>query len=106
MSAEPEIVTIVKRLSHYLRKNPQASDTPEGIACWWIEPGVAATPGAVEDALAWMVNCDAVTSVRAADGRVHYRCRRDIDDLDVRLAALARDPYSLLPGSQNSERLS
>lgn len=106
MSAELEIVTIVKRLSHYLRKNPQASDTPEGIACWWVEPGVATTPGAIEDALAWMVNCGALASVRAADGRVHYRRCLDSDDLDVRLAALARDPYSLLPGSQNSERLS
>ena len=105
MSEEPEAVTIVKRLSIYLRKNPQASDTPEGIACWWVEPGTAATPGAVEAALAWMVTCGVVTVVRAADGRVHYRCRRDLDDLEVRLDALSRDPYSLLPGSRGPARL-
>lgn len=102
MSAAPEVVTIVKRLSTYLKKFPQASDTPEGIACWWVEPGVQARLAAVEAALNWMVNCGVLAATSAADGRVHYRCRHDIDDLEVRLDALSRDPYLMLPASQAS----
>lgn len=99
MSAESEVVTIVKRLSTYLRQNPKAGDTLEGIECWWIGRAIHPTAGAVEAALDWMERCGAVVAVRTADGRVHYRCRRDIDDLDMRLQALELDPYALLPAS-------
>ena len=97
MSADPEVATIVMRLSAYLVEHPQASDTVEGISAWWLPPLRPSSPGAIEAALKWMVDCGAVAAVTAAAGRVHYRCRHDIDDLEVRLRALSLGPHSLPP---------
>lgn len=96
MSGEPEVVTLVKRLSHHLLLNRRASDTAEGIASWWLASTPPPHPRALEAALHWMVDCGVLVAVNAADGRIHYRCRHDIDDLELRLDALARDPHSLL----------
>ena len=97
MSADPEFASIVMRLSAYLAMHPQASDTVEGISAWWLAPLRPSSPAAVESALRWMIDRGAVAAISAADGRVHYRCRRDIDDLEIRLHALSLDPHSLPP---------
>ena len=97
MSPDTDVVTIVKRIATYLRQHPKASDMPQGIARWWLAPDDQATPAAVEAALQWMRDCGAVAAVPAADGRVHYRCRDDVDDLAARLDILTRDPHALLP---------
>jgi hypothetical protein len=60
------------------------------------------SPVEVETALAWLVACGAVAATTAADGRVHDRCRRDIDDLEFRLHSLALDPYSLPPAQSGT----
>jgi hypothetical protein len=106
MSGEPEVVTLVKRLSNHLLQHRRASDTAEGIASWWIASIPPPNPDALDAALQWMVDCGVLAAVGAADGRVHYRCRRDIDDLELRLDALARDPHSLLAAGSERSRLS
>ena len=68
-SPTPELV---QRLAHYLRMNPLASDTEEGIGQWWLGIGpqeLLKLPGA----LAWLVAAGIVDAVTAADGRVRYR---------------------------------
>jgi hypothetical protein len=83
-SPTPELVP---RLARYLRTNPLASDTEEGIGQWWLgigPPELLKLPGA----LAWLVQAGIVSTVKAADGRVRYR-RATIDAVtDARLDRL------------------
>jgi hypothetical protein len=98
MPIEPDVMTIVQHLSRYLRQHPEACDTPEGIARWWLDADPPPVPvAAVESALGWMSAVGVVESSRAADGRVRYRRAGDIDDLDARLHKLSEDPQSLMP---------
>lgn len=95
---KPDVVTMVQKLSRYLRSHPDACDTPEGIARWWLDADPPPLPVAlVETALAWMVSRGAVESLHAADGRVRYRRASASADLADRLDALVADPASVPP---------
>lgn len=63
---------IVRAVSRYLRMNPLASDTLEGIRTWWL-PAMHATTNDLEQALACLEGAGVLKATRAADGRVHYR---------------------------------
>lgn len=64
---------IIGQLARYLRANPLACDTLEGIAQWWLgTAGVA--PLQLARALDRMERDGVVASLRAADG--HRRFRR------------------------------
>ena len=108
MPAEPEVITTVQQLSRYLRDHPLASDTSDGIAQWWVEARGGASQAVVEAALDWMVGCGIVEAMHAADGRVRYRRRNDIDDIDARLDAMVRDPHAVFPppGPSSTDRRS
>jgi DNA-binding transcriptional ArsR family regulator len=82
---DPESVSDVACcLARYLRINPLAGDTREGIAQWWLGLASVSTE-TVERALALLQKAGAVEAVRAVDGRVRYR-RVSIDaDGDARL---------------------
>ncbi|NVH74215.1 hypothetical protein FSB08_17075 [Paraburkholderia sp. JPY432] len=63
---------VIEHLARYLRVNPLASDTLEGIAQWWL--GAAGVdPETLDEALAWLVAESIVERIQAADGRVRYR---------------------------------
>lgn len=59
-------------LARYLRANPLAGDTKEGITQWWLGLAPASTD-VVERALALLQDAGAIEAVRALDGRVRYR---------------------------------
>ena len=63
---------IVRAISRYLRVNPLASDTLEGIQHWWL-PMMHATTRDLELALARLESAGVIDATWAADGRVHYR---------------------------------
>jgi len=105
MPIDADVMTIVQHLSRYLRQHPEACDTPEGIARWWLDADPAPVPVAmVESALGWMSACGVVESSHAADGRVRYRRASDPDDLDARLDKLADDPQSVMPADPSLQR--
>lgn len=82
---------LIGRLARYLRVNPLASDTREGIARWWL--GVdCVDPAILDDALAWLVVDGVVECVHAADGRVRYRRVALGGLIDARLDVLAGAP--------------
>ncbi|MEI8029426.1 MAG: hypothetical protein WCH35_06570 [Comamonadaceae bacterium] len=92
-------MNIAQQLSRYLRKHPDGCDTAEGIARWWIDADDAAAPVAlIETALEWMVQCQLMEALPAADGRVRYRRASSAADLDAKLAAMTRDPHLVFPG--------
>ncbi len=58
----------------YLQRVPDAMDTIEGIACWWLmEQRVIQTMGAVQKALELLVARDLVEVIKTHDGRILYR---------------------------------
>jgi hypothetical protein len=94
----PAAINIAKKLSRYLRSHPDGCDTAEGIARGSIDADEEVVPVAlVEAALQWMCECQSMESLKAVDGRVRYRRASGTADLDVKLAAMARDPHSVFP---------
>ncbi len=63
----------VRALARYLRANPHASDTVEGICLWWLAPGVEITMEQLQTVLGWLQEQGVVEELRAADGRRRYR---------------------------------
>ena len=88
-----DVMTIVQHVSQYLRIHPQACDTPEGIARWWVNMDEPVPM--VEAALVCLLMCGVVEAQAATDGRVRYRRRAEV--LDERLSAIAQDPQSAMP---------
>jgi hypothetical protein len=91
----PDVVTVVQHLSRYLITHPDACDTSEGIARWWISEDGPVPVAVVEAALDWMAARGVVKSTQAADGRVRYH-RAKGEEPDTRIAAMAADPQAVM----------
>jgi len=72
---EQAVEQIADRLKAYLRANPLACDTLEGIVSWWLTGGARVDPTVVERALFVMRAEGYVEALTAIDGRVRYRGR-------------------------------
>jgi len=72
MNANDPVEEIVRALSRYLRLNPLASDTLEGIAQWWLTVDDF-SEARLQQALQQLVDAGVVAAVQAADGQVRYR---------------------------------
>ena len=65
---------IVREILGYLVEHPDAQDTLEGIAQWWIpEQGIRTQIGNIKKAIAELVAQELVLERRGKDSRVHYR---------------------------------
>jgi hypothetical protein len=67
------VAALVQQLTAYLRDNPLASDTQEGIARWWLAPGSVVDDQTLSLALQQMRQEGLIEQLPAADGRVRYR---------------------------------
>ena len=86
--ADDEVMALVRLLCRYLRENPMACDTPDGIARWWLATASGETPvrgDSLQRALDWLETRGLVERLRAADGRVRYRRVPGDVDFDVRV---------------------
>lgn len=72
MNVSASVVKIVGALSCYLRQNPLASDTQEGIAQWWLKSGDVSMVD-LAHALQHMEQAGVIEASNAADGQVRYR---------------------------------
>jgi hypothetical protein len=88
MFAEPDVKAVISALALYLRDNPRACDTAEGIRRWWLSPDVECTNDTVVLALDWMKQHDLIEMTTAADGRQRFSriATREQLDAAVRLA--------------------
>jgi hypothetical protein len=86
MRHEPDLAALVGALTRYVRTNPHAVDTAEGIHRWWLPSEIECTPAAVVHALDWMEEHELIEVNTAADGRRRFRRRGS----DEQLAALLR----------------
>jgi hypothetical protein len=78
MSDDPDMTDIVCALANYLRDNPLACDTADGISRWWLAAQSESTEKLLQ-ALDWMKREGLVEEMVATDGRLRYR-RRATDE--------------------------
>lgn len=64
-------VSLMAAIEAHLESHPQAADSAEGVATWWLG-GMAASAPEVERALASLVQRQRVRCVRLADGTCLY----------------------------------
>ncbi len=83
-----DVKALVRMLARYLRDFPLASDTPDGIALWWLRLDWVVHEHAIQAALAKLVKADVVEGVKGPDGRVRYR-RIQSTQADAALTELA-----------------
>jgi len=73
MPPRPTMPDLVRELLRYSCANPNASDSAEGIARWWLDAPAGVDMQALEEALAFLVARGAYAERLAADGRRRYR---------------------------------
>jgi len=73
-----------REILSYFREHPEASDTIEGIACWWLKERLRNRPvNEVKVALDHLVSLGVLTERIDISGRAHYRLRRKLNGLRV-----------------------
>jgi hypothetical protein len=83
-SCDASAPDLVPELARYLRTNPLATDTKEGITQWWLGLQTSCVES-VELALGALERAGLIVAVRAADGRVRYRRVSPDREIDERL---------------------
>ncbi|HER45755.1 MAG TPA: hypothetical protein ENO12_02960 [Thermoplasmatales archaeon] len=70
-----EIVQVAHDIERYLLSHPQAADTLEGIARWWLQQQrFIDSLDRVYDALEILIERGMVKKITNADGKNIYRC--------------------------------
>lgn len=77
MTNADDLDGVVSALSDYLRRNPEACDTLDGIAHWWLGGDWRQRTSVVQEALDGLEELGVIERVQAGDGRVRYRRRAD-----------------------------
>ncbi len=71
----------------YLRKNPHAQDTLEGIAEWWLpQQRIKASKAKLKEVLSDLVTRGLILQSKGKDLQIHYR----INDRKLKLGETAR----------------
>ena len=71
-SSDPSL--LCQGILQYLHDHPEAADSLEGIASWWLPtPDFAVTTEAVQKALALLVAEHHIARIDLADGRILYQ---------------------------------
>ncbi|MES2717464.1 MAG: hypothetical protein V4795_16990 [Pseudomonadota bacterium] len=71
----PQQQLLIDAIQAYLARHPQAADSADGVARWWLVHGAAApTRLQVEQALATMVRAGLLRRVDLPDGTVLFSC--------------------------------
>lgn len=64
---------VIRQLLVYAAAYPEASDTPQGIARWWLKPAEAVDMLVLDAALEFLADQGAFAPVQAPDARVRWR---------------------------------
>lgn len=88
-AAPPALLPALRELCRYLRDNPQASDTVQGIQRWWMPDDTQLTEQEMAMALNWMKQRGWVDTLQGADGRLRWRRSASVAQLDDALRVLA-----------------
>ena len=65
---------ISKQILNYLKKNPAAADTLEGITDWWLKlERVDQAVDKVAEALEVLIKAGSIKAVKSENGKILYR---------------------------------
>jgi hypothetical protein len=74
---EASLSEIAREILDYLRKNPEARDTLEGVVQWWLpEPEIKRRTAAIKDALDELVGAGLLGEHIGKDAQISYRITR------------------------------
>jgi hypothetical protein len=77
---------LTKRILSYLAEHPQAGDTIEGIAQWWLQdPQLQRSRNALQEALDYLSAQDLIVVRRGRNGHVYYSMNPEKRDAIGRL---------------------
>ncbi len=82
-----DLPALVRTLARYMRHQPLARDSAEGIHRWWLPDGHTVTAEEIEKALDWMKHNNLVSETVAADGRVRFSRAASDAELDAVIAS-------------------
>jgi hypothetical protein len=97
MEPGADYVSAVRQLARHWCANPLACDCEDSIERWWMVNEENITRTQLHQALLWLEQCGAIESLRAGDGRVHYRRRHEFDA--GRLWRIGNEPVADAPAS-------
>lgn len=83
MYEDADVEAVIAGVAMYLRENPRACDTAEGIRRWWLPPELDCTQETVIVALDWMTRHELIEMTTAADGRQRFARRGGGEQLDA-----------------------
>jgi hypothetical protein len=73
---EPSVAETVQAIREYLRKNPNAQDTQDGILHWWLtELPVKPRDVTLKQALEELVNDGFLNTHKGKDAQISYRMK-------------------------------
>ena len=94
------VLGIALRLARYVRANPLAADTRDGIAQWWLGLNCVSVDE-VERAITYLQDVGVMQRIQGADGHVRYRRTESDAHGDLRLDQLLASLESQTPRQQN-----
>ncbi len=72
---------LCRRILSYLAEHPQAADTIDGIAQWWLQdPPLQPGDGRLQEALNDLTAQSLILASRAANGHVSYSMNREKEE--------------------------
>lgn len=75
---DEEIIILAAEILHYLQSHPNATDTVEGVAKWWIwQQRISTIVEQVQLALDYLVRSECVVCRRVAGGHTVYSLTDD-----------------------------
>ncbi len=78
MEEEASVGEIARTILNYLRKNPEAQDTLEGIVQWWLPDAQhQRRTGSIKEALDHLSAVGLISEHKGKDGQVSYRVMRE-----------------------------
>jgi hypothetical protein len=76
--ADARITRVAEAILRYLARHPDAADSEQGIAAWWMPAvGLETSVDEVAAALEWLHRGDEIERQAMPDGRVIYRSIAD-----------------------------
>lgn len=86
MTINDDHLEVAERILRYLREHPEAKDTVEGIAEWWLaEDKITHAVDQVSEAVAWLVEKGHLMERQVAGGKTIYEINTKRCDQTARL---------------------